>query len=1226
MKNLKFLAACIGILVLFLAVPALAGNPPLLTLSSVTSPGTFVPGSVVQVNGTYFGHNKIYNIWFDDSLLPNIVKSDKHGNFSMNFQVPFSITQGTYLVVATATKKNKRKAQAALTVLGPAYLATLSPNNGDPGLTTVTITGYQYGASEPVDVYFDSDSDKVLDGISTAANGTFSGTFVVPATADVGSHTVIAVGQTSNRSANQTFTIGNTASISLPTSSGVPGTEVLVNGLHFAPYENVTIQFDNHDVGIISGGTTNNIGTLLGARFVVPLSTPQGVHTVNVVGLESQRSAQANFTVTGPAAITISPTFGPPGTVITVHGTQFGAHEAVNILFDGVLVGVGTPDGAGEFYKDITVPINTGIGYHEVAGVGQSTGRAADAPGGGFQVPASSAATISFVGPDHGLPGAQVTIHLANFAPNEAVTIRFDTNYVAQTTTDATGARDMNFVVPIDAIPGVHSVNAVAQPSGESAQAPFTVDGGTAITLTPASGNAGIPVTVDGSNFGDNEVVFVFFDGVKVTQGTTNATTGSFTGSVFVVPATATTGAHTVTGVGQSSGRSDTKIYTVGAGPVIGLTPASGDPGIQVTVANTSGHYAPNEAVTILFDTNNVNQGTADASGDISIPFVVPMNALAGNHTVNAVGQLSGKSAQHNFAVDGPATLTITVPATKDGATNTAVTVVGAAYGVNEDVAIFFDTQQVAVGHADGSSAFTQTFLVPAVSALGAHKVSAVGQLSGRAAQDIFTVTATAGIVLTPTFGPPSTTVTVTGTYFLHDEWVDIFFDKIDVRLVHADSVGAFTATFVVPADTTPGTHWVTAIGQISALNAQASFVVCTDWPQFHYGPRHSGYNGFENVINPGNVGSLGQAWTGATTAPIESSPVAANIVLPDASVTEAVYVGSWDAGLYAFSAADGSLLPSWTFNPAFFLSGIVGAPAYHNGQVFAADTSGLVAALPAATGIPANWVGFTFPVWTSPVVANGIVYVADSAGLIWGFDEVTGLPAAPGLFPLFVNFGFPLFSSPAVNNGILYVGSTDGNLYAFNAATGATLWVQPTLLGNWIVDAPAVANGIVYVGDLDGFVYAFNAINGSFVWLNITFGPIYSSPAVANGIVYIGSDDTALYAFDAPTGGFITFIPTGLWVDSSPAVANGVVYVGSEDGNLYAFDQFLTTYLFTATTGGPIAFSSPAVANGMVYVGSLDGLVHAYSLPGGSSLAAKAPVGPPDPKTLVPDPSLKKK
>jgi outer membrane protein assembly factor BamB len=138
------------------------------------------------------------------------------------------------------------------------------------------------------------------------------------------------------------------------------------------------------------------------------------------------------------------------------------------------------------------------------------------------------------------------------------------------------------------------------------------------------------------------------------------------------------------------------------------------------------------------------------------------------------------------------------------------------------------------------------------------------------------------------------------------------------------------------------------------------------------------------------------------------------------------------------------------------------------------------------------------------------------------------------------------------------------------------------------------------------------------------------SSPAVANGIVYVGSDDFFLWAFGAPSGISIGAQPTGWFVDSSPAVANGgvlpavkpVVFVGSWDGNIYGFDQLLSATLFTATTGGPISLSSPAIADGMVFVGSLDNNVYAYSLAGGASAA---PGAAPNPKTLVPDPKLKK-
>src|SRR5439155_15792656 len=80
----------------------------------------------------------------------------------------------------------------------------------------------------------------------------------------------------------------------------------------------------------------------------------------------------------------------------------------------------------------------------------------------------------------------------------------------------------------------------------------------------------------------------------------------------------------------------------------------------------------------------------------------------------------------------------------------------------------------------------------------------------------------------------------------------------------------------------------------------QKSFLVGTDWATFGFGPAHRSFNPYENVISPGNVAGLDEAWTGATGGQSVASPSVFHSV---------VYVGSTDGFLYAFSAVTHALL-----------------------------------------------------------------------------------------------------------------------------------------------------------------------------------------------------------------------------------------------------------------------------------------------------------------------------
>ncbi len=68
-----------------------------------------------------------------------------------------------------------------------------------------------------------------------------------------------------------------------------------------------------------------------------------------------------------------------------------------------------------------------------------------------------------------------------------------------------------------------------------------------------------------------------------------------------------------------------------------------------------------------------------------------------------------------------------------------------------------------------------------------------------------------------------------------------------------------------MPANATPGIHYVTAVGRHSGLAAQKAFDVNTNWLQFHDNTNRRGLNAWENILSPSSVSSLDVAWTATT-------------------------------------------------------------------------------------------------------------------------------------------------------------------------------------------------------------------------------------------------------------------------------------------------------------------------------------------------------------------------
>ena len=135
---------------------------------------------------------------------------------------------------------------------------------------------------------------------------------------------------------------------------------------------------------------------------------------------------------------------------------------------------------------------------------------------------------------------------------------------------------------------------------------------------------------------------------------------------------------------------------------------------------------------------------------------------------------------------------------------------------------------------------------------------------------------------------------------------------------------------------------------------------VSANWAQFHRTNMRR-WNRYENVLNVGNVGSLGLKWSYNVSGSVYSSPALANGV---------VYV-TGDYYLYALNACTGALL--WSYDTAWNGSSQrYPSPAVANGVVYIG--SGVsVYALKASTGEKLWAYDTGYVVASSPVVADGV-------------------------------------------------------------------------------------------------------------------------------------------------------------------------------------------------------------------------------------------------------------
>jgi len=194
--------------------------------------------------------------------------------------------------------------------------------------------------------------------------GFFTASFTVPATETPGySYPVLGLDSKGNM---YTASLGVVAQkITLTPDKGYRGSTVTVAGRGFTPDKTVDIRWYLtyrdyitvvDDYPVAADGTFTVTFTVPAVPDPTPPGTPYTVTAIDTAG----KTASATFTVTAPAKITLNPTSGKAGTVVTITGSWFTPGELVTFTFDGAsLTTTPTPvyaSGTGAFSVSFKVP------------------------------------------------------------------------------------------------------------------------------------------------------------------------------------------------------------------------------------------------------------------------------------------------------------------------------------------------------------------------------------------------------------------------------------------------------------------------------------------------------------------------------------------------------------------------------------------------------------------------------------------------------------------------------------------------------------------------------------------------------------------------------------------------------------------------------------------------------------------------------------------------------
>ena len=159
-------------------------------------------------------------------------------------------------------------------------------------------------------------------------------------------------------------------SLSLSSTSGLPGATITATGMGFQAGETADVTFNGDAVG---QPTVDPNGSF-SLSFKVPSLAP-GTYGVLAKGRASSKSASADFKInTGGAALAFNPTQAAPGTSVVVSGSGFQPGETVTLTFNGPSVGTATTDTNGDWTITFTVPATLAAGSYGATATGGSSG------------------------------------------------------------------------------------------------------------------------------------------------------------------------------------------------------------------------------------------------------------------------------------------------------------------------------------------------------------------------------------------------------------------------------------------------------------------------------------------------------------------------------------------------------------------------------------------------------------------------------------------------------------------------------------------------------------------------------------------------------------------------------------------------------------------------------------------------------------------------------------
>ena len=599
--------------------------------------------------------------------------------------------------------------QASTAVTATATIA-VTPTTAVAG-ETVAITGTGFAAGEAVDLQLVTTGaitgTRQLLFVRAGGQGAFAAPAVkIPGSTRTGSYLLRALGLTSLRVASQPIEVrAPVATIAVSATTFAPNDAIRVSGKGFGPNERVTIALatPSGSASLPLGQAQANQAGSFGADLRIPFGVQAGKLLLVATGQATSRQVSVQVQVNAPVAtLAVSPATALPGDRVDVVGTHFQPGEAVTIdlvaLSTSTRIGGGRANQAGSIsLKGLLIPANTPESTVSLVATGASSRLSASA---GLKI-GSRPANLT-LSPDSLKAGDALALRGHGFIPGETVTVVLSGGKLPPVTLGtALAGTDGSFGIAKLAVPafvpaGQYGLKAIGQASGRVATGTLNVQAppqaAPLISILDTSHRPGTPyslspggfVQVAGSNFAPNAqvtLVLVGGNGTIILLPIVASSGGTIGPIGLTIPATTPAGSYALEA--RVGGNKVASVNTTVAFRTLRLTVTPGTlvPGSAVTVRGSG--FIPGEQVVLALNGSalltNPTTVLADASGNISLTFVVPETVTNGTNAITASGASSRASVTESVRASLPtATRLYFANGDTTGTTQTLITMLNA--------------------------------------------------------------------------------------------------------------------------------------------------------------------------------------------------------------------------------------------------------------------------------------------------------------------------------------------------------------------------------------------------------------------------------------------------------------------------------------------------------------------------------------------------------------------